>query len=88
MFRLVRFLFLLCAAVIVALTRRCSVPLCYVYPAMLHYRACARTRRQKAADIAMIVFGLLAAAYTTTQTVRVRVPHFHRPGSPPLTTFL
>ena len=49
-----------------------SVPLCYVYPAMLHYKACAHTRRQKMADIAMIVFGLIAAAYTTIQTVRVR----------------
>lgn len=47
------------------------VPLCYVYPAMLHYKACARTRKQKMADIAMIVFGLMAAAYTTIQTVRL-----------------
>lgn len=39
---------------------------------MLHYKACAHTRRQKLADIALIVFGLAAAAYTTTQTVRVR----------------
>lgn len=51
----------------------CSVPLCYVYPAMLHYRACSRTRKEKAADIAMIVFGLVVAAYTTVQTVRVRL---------------
>lgn len=50
-----------------------SVPLCYVYPAMLHYKACARTRRQKLADIALIVFGMVAAVYTTMQTVRVRV---------------
>jgi solute carrier family 36 (proton-coupled amino acid transporter) len=50
-----------------------SVPLCYVYPAMLHYKACAHTRKQKIADIAMIVFGLAAAAYTTIQTLRVRV---------------
>ncbi|KAH8100834.1 transmembrane amino acid transporter protein-domain-containing protein [Cristinia sonorae] len=48
------------------------VPLCYVYPAMLHYKACARTRKQKLADIALMVFGLIAAAYTTIQTVRVR----------------
>jgi proton-coupled amino acid transporter len=49
----------------------CSVPLCYIYPAMLHYRACARTRTQKLADIAMIVFGTVAAVYTTVQTIRV-----------------
>ncbi|PFH53134.1 hypothetical protein AMATHDRAFT_73660 [Amanita thiersii Skay4041] len=47
------------------------VPLCYVYPAMLHYKACADTRRKKIADIAMIIFGLAAAAYTTIQTVRL-----------------
>ncbi|KAF7336952.1 Aa-trans domain-containing protein [Mycena venus] len=47
------------------------VPLCYVYPAMLHYKACANTPREKAADIAMIVFGLVVAAYTTIQTVRL-----------------
>lgn len=49
-----------------------SVPLCYVYPAMLHYKACSRTRKQKAADIALITFGLIAAAYTTIQTIKVR----------------
>ncbi|KAF7312624.1 Aa-trans domain-containing protein [Mycena indigotica] len=47
------------------------VPLCYVYPAMLHYKACADTPRKKAIDIAMIVFGLVAAAYTTIQTVKL-----------------
>ena len=49
-----------------------SVPLCYVYPPMLHYRACSRTRKQKAADIALIIFGLVAATYTTIQTLKVR----------------
>ena len=48
-----------------------SVPLCYVYPAMLHYKAVARTRTEKLKDIVMMVFGLGAAAYTTIQTVRV-----------------
>jgi proton-coupled amino acid transporter len=48
------------------------VPLCYIYPAMLHYRACARTRTQKAADIVMVIFGVVAAWFTTWQTIRVR----------------
>ncbi|KAK7460446.1 hypothetical protein VKT23_009168 [Stygiomarasmius scandens] len=47
------------------------VPLCYVYPAMLHYKACARSRKQKVGDIAMIVFGLIVAAYTTVQTIKL-----------------
>ena len=42
-----------------------SVPLCYVYLAMLHYKARAHTR--KMADIAMILFGLAATAYTMMQ---------------------
>ncbi|KAL1940248.1 hypothetical protein VTO73DRAFT_9200 [Trametes versicolor] len=45
------------------------VPLCYVYPAMLHYKACAHTRKQKIADIALMVFGVIAATYTTVQTI-------------------
>jgi len=49
----------------------CSVPLCYVYPAMLHYKACARTWKEKAADIALGVFGVVAAIYTTAQTILV-----------------
>ncbi|KIK10232.1 hypothetical protein K443DRAFT_670855 [Laccaria amethystina LaAM-08-1] len=58
------------------------VPLCYVYPAMLHYRACARTRKQKLADIALIVFGLAAAAYTTIQTIRLMLEPDTSTGSP------
>ncbi|KAH9944868.1 transmembrane amino acid transporter protein-domain-containing protein [Amylocystis lapponica] len=57
------------------------VPLCYVYPAMLHYRACARTRRQKLADIALMVFGMVAAAYTTIQTVSLMIEP--APAGPP-----
>ncbi|GAA5956652.1 hypothetical protein JCM21900_002327 [Sporobolomyces salmonicolor] len=45
------------------------VPLCFCYPAMLHYKACAHTRKQKVADIALFVFGLVAAIYTTSQTI-------------------
>jgi len=57
------------------------VPLCYVYPPLLHYRACARTRKEKAADIALMIFGTLAAAYTTVQTVRLMmVPEGESPS--------
>ncbi|TRM64501.1 transmembrane amino acid transporter protein-domain-containing protein [Schizophyllum amplum] len=47
------------------------VPLCYVYPAMLHLKAVARTRRQKVADIAMMVFGIIACVFTTSQTLKL-----------------
>ncbi|KAF8071748.1 transmembrane amino acid transporter protein-domain-containing protein [Lyophyllum atratum] len=56
------------------------VPLCYVYPAMLHYRACSRTKKQKAADIALIIFGLVAFVYTTVQTVGLMM---EPPSGPP-----
>ncbi|KAF9485185.1 hypothetical protein BDN70DRAFT_910316 [Pholiota conissans] len=58
------------------------VPLCYVYPAMLHYKACARTRKQKAADIALIIFGLMAAAYTSIQTIKLMLEPAPVDGSP------
>lgn len=38
--------------------------------ALLHYKACAQTRKQKALDIALFIFGLFAMAYTTSNTVR------------------
>ena len=47
------------------------MPLCYVYPAMLHYKAAAFTRKQKIADIAMMVFGIIACVFTTAQTLKV-----------------
>ncbi|KAH7926377.1 amino acid transporter [Leucogyrophana mollusca] len=47
------------------------VPLCYVYPPMLHYRAVARNRRQKVADVALGVFGMAAMVYTTVQTIKL-----------------
>ena len=42
---------------------------------MLHYKACARTWKQKAADIALGVFGVVAAIYTTVQTLVVSARH-------------
>ncbi|TFL03773.1 transmembrane amino acid transporter protein-domain-containing protein [Pterulicium gracile] len=49
------------------------IPLCYIYPAMLHLRACARTRRERFLDYVMIAFGSLVAVYMTVQTIRLMV---------------
>ncbi|KAJ5731215.1 uncharacterized protein N7483_005723 [Penicillium malachiteum] len=46
------------------------VPLIYVYPPLLHLRACAHSRRQAIADIALAVFGVIGCAYTTTTTIQ------------------
>ncbi|KAJ7272667.1 hypothetical protein B0H12DRAFT_1228676 [Mycena haematopus] len=58
------------------------VPLCYVYPAMLHYNPCMDRRWKKAADIAMIVFGLVVAVYTMMQTVQLMLEP--NTGGPPV----
>ncbi|KAF8591215.1 hypothetical protein K439DRAFT_1327850 [Ramaria rubella] len=53
------------------------VPLCFVYPPMLHYKACARTKWQKSTDIGLIIFGAIASVFTTVQTIKLMV----EPGS-------
>lgn len=47
------------------------VPLCFVYPAMLHYKAVAKTRTEKIGDIILGVFGMAAMIYTTALTIRL-----------------
>ncbi|KAJ5977265.1 hypothetical protein N7501_000607 [Penicillium viridicatum] len=45
------------------------VPLIYVYPPLLHLRACARSKRQAIADVALSVFGAICCVYTTYLTL-------------------
>ncbi|KAH1487506.1 hypothetical protein KXW60_007353 [Aspergillus fumigatus] len=45
------------------------VPLIYVYPPLLHLRACAQSRRQQIADIALSCFGVISCIYTTSLTL-------------------
>ncbi|KAI5983401.1 amino acid transporter [Pisolithus albus] len=47
------------------------VPLCFVYPPMLHYKAAARTWTQKLIDIVLCAFGLTAMVFTTVQTIKL-----------------
>jgi len=47
------------------------VPLCFVYPAMLHLKAVAKTRRQILIDWIMIIFGSGASIFTTIQTIKL-----------------
>ena len=39
---------------------------------MLHYRACATTRKEKIIDFLMMGFGAIVAAYMSIQTLKVR----------------
>ncbi|KAL8767466.1 MAG: hypothetical protein Q9209_006052 [Squamulea sp. 1 TL-2023] len=48
----------------------CCLPLVYVYPALLHLKAVAQTRRQQVIDICVCVFGFVVMVYTTTLTIR------------------
>ncbi|KAF2730584.1 hypothetical protein EJ04DRAFT_500230 [Polyplosphaeria fusca] len=45
------------------------IPLVYIYPPMLHYRAVARTSMARAMDIALCILGFVGMAYTTILTV-------------------
>ncbi|WPH00258.1 vacuolar amino acid transporter 3 [Acrodontium crateriforme] len=45
------------------------VPLVYIYPPLLHYRAVAQTKVEKAIDIAVMVVGVIAMVYTTAVTL-------------------
>ncbi|KAK9364087.1 transmembrane amino acid transporter protein-domain-containing protein [Lipomyces starkeyi] len=45
------------------------IPLTYVYPPLLHYRACATSMFNKTIDIVICVFGLGSMIYTTSNTI-------------------
>lgn len=45
------------------------VPLIYVYPPLLHLKACAHSRKQQIADIALTIFGVISCLYTTSLTL-------------------
>jgi proton-coupled amino acid transporter len=45
------------------------VPLVYIYPAYLHYKGAAETTWAKGLDIATMVIGLVAMAYTSSVTI-------------------
>ncbi|WWD18297.1 hypothetical protein CI109_102747 [Kwoniella shandongensis] len=46
------------------------IPLCFIYPPMLHLRGVAKTRKAIVLDWILIIFGSLVGVYTTVQTVR------------------
>ncbi|KAH8820069.1 transmembrane amino acid transporter protein-domain-containing protein [Xylogone sp. PMI_703] len=45
------------------------VPLVYIYPPMLHYKAVAKNNFRKFADVILCIFGVIVMAYTTALTV-------------------
>lgn len=45
------------------------VPLVYIYPPLLHYRAVSRTFWQRFSDVFLCIFGLVVMAYTSALTI-------------------
>ncbi|KAK7205703.1 transmembrane amino acid transporter protein-domain-containing protein [Myxozyma melibiosi] len=45
------------------------IPLTYIYPPLLHYRACANTTFMKSMDVFICLFGLGSMIYTTLNTI-------------------
>lgn len=46
------------------------MPLCFIFPAMFHYKACAKTTKEKVLDIILGVVGILAMLFTLYITIR------------------
>ncbi|KAI0198980.1 transmembrane amino acid transporter protein-domain-containing protein [Astrocystis sublimbata] len=45
------------------------IPLTFIYPPLLHFRAVARSRSRKISDICLCIFGFVAMIYATSLTV-------------------
>ncbi|ETS79586.1 hypothetical protein PFICI_09439 [Pestalotiopsis fici W106-1] len=57
------------------------IPLVFIYPALLHYKAVAKSKLWKYSDIALCIFGFIAMAYTTSLTI---ISWASGPSGPPL----
>lgn len=55
------------------------VPLCFIYPPLLHLKACATKRRTIILDYCLLAFGIVTVLFAGSQTVRELLS----PGSPP-----
>jgi solute carrier family 36 (proton-coupled amino acid transporter) len=54
------------------------VPLCFIYPPLLHLKACATTLRTKMLDYAILAFGIVCVGFAGSQTIIAMA----KPGSP------
>ncbi|PSN65356.1 amino acid transporter-like protein [Corynespora cassiicola Philippines] len=45
------------------------IPLVYIYPPLLHYRAISRTFAARALDVSLCILGFIGMAYTTSLTI-------------------
>ncbi|KAF9881147.1 transmembrane amino acid transporter [Colletotrichum karsti] len=64
------------------------IPLVYIYPPLLHYKAVARNRWWKISDICLCIFGVVAMGYTTAITVYSWASGSTEPSTPGFELFL
>ncbi|KAF9436626.1 neutral amino acid transporter [Entomortierella beljakovae] len=63
------------------------IPLCFIFPALFHYKACAKTVKEKLLDILLGIFGVIVMVFTMYITIRSWVAvdntevHFNRCAS-------
>lgn len=58
------------------------VPLCFVYPPLLHWRGCATTRREKLIDLLVFIFGVFCVVFAGSQTVHSMLSNSGPPQRP------
>ncbi|QBZ53854.1 hypothetical protein PoMZ_09544 [Pyricularia oryzae] len=58
------------------------IPLVYIYPPLLHYRAVAKSNLKRWSDLGLCVFGFVAMAYTTSLTVMAWADSSSEPKPP------
>ncbi|PHH63420.1 hypothetical protein CDD81_6021 [Ophiocordyceps australis] len=45
------------------------IPLVYIYPPLMHYKAVARSRARKISDVILCIFGIVVMVYATSLTI-------------------
>lgn len=58
------------------------VPLCFIYPPLLHLKACATKRRTVILDYALLSFGIVCVLFAGSQTIRELFLGSHGPDEP------
>lgn len=61
------------------------VPLCFVYPPLLHLKACANTQRARMLDILLLLFGIFCVFFAGSQTLAMIMSSTSTPQGPTCT---
>lgn len=58
------------------------VPLCFIYPPLLHIKACATKRRTLILDYALLAFGVVCVVFAGSQAIRTLIEGGEGPDEP------